>query len=135
MASFHWPLSSVQTSVVRRRICKLHKRQKLSPVSFGGQGILLKANVVLSPRPGTMVQQSGLSSAHRNSLGYTIRVPTDLGGGGPLIVWAKSQSGKLVFISDAERGSHQRLSCECGSLLVAKKGDVYAHHFARSWTK
>lgn len=63
---------------------------------------------------------------HLNSLGYVV------GGrqGRPLIAWGVDQAGNRVSISDAFRGGSQGLQCDCGAALVAKKGDIKAHHFA-----
>ena len=63
---------------------------------------------------------------HLNSLGYVI--------GGrqsrALIAWGFDASGRRIGIDDADRGGSQGLRCECKTLLVAKKGEVRAHHFA-----
>lgn len=68
---------------------------------------------------------------HRNSLGYVIGSATDRSrSGGPFIVWGKRQDGTHVFIGDAARGGADQLHCECGSLLIARKGEIRAAHFA-----
>jgi hypothetical protein len=66
------------------------------------------------------------SNKHLNSLGFVI------GGkqGRPFIVWGLADDGSRVRIDKAERGGSQNLRCECGALLVAKKGDIRTHHFA-----
>ena len=63
---------------------------------------------------------------HLNSLGYV------LGGkqSRAFIAWGIDASGARIGIDDAKRGGSQRLLCECGAALVAKKGDIRAHHFA-----
>lgn len=65
----------------------------------------------------------------RNSLGYVI------GGdaGEAQLVFGTDSSGSQVSISEASRGAACGLSCPlCGTSLVAKKGEVYAHHFAHA---
>lgn len=47
-----------------------------------------------------------------------------------MIVWGRRPDGNRIFIDDAARGAADGLSCDCGNLLVAKKGELNAHHFA-----
>ena len=64
---------------------------------------------------------------HRNSLGY--RIGHD---GEAMIVEGYDDSGNIVRIGDAERGSSQGLKCACKADLVAKQGDELAWHFAHA---
>lgn len=66
-------------------------------------------------------------SAHRNSIGYSIGQGRS---DGPRIVWGLESDGSRVWIGDAAPGASGGLNCECGSPLVAKRGDQRAHHFA-----
>lgn len=65
---------------------------------------------------------------HRNSLGYVIGGKS----GQAMIVWGNRPDGSQVHISEATRGLHDELSCACGASLIARKGDVRAHHFAHA---
>ena len=70
---------------------------------------------------------------HRNSLGYVIAqrgigvAPEDA-----MIVWGIKPDGTRLFIDRARRGAADHLTCECGAELIARKGDVRAHHFAHA---
>ena len=65
---------------------------------------------------------------HRNSLGYVIGSH-----GRAMIVWGHdAREGRKIFIDEADRGGGQGLLCECGSPLVAKKGDIKEAHFAHA---
>lgn len=64
---------------------------------------------------------------HRNSIGYVIDATRR---DEAMIVFGRDSSGNLVGIDEAERGAAQGLRCECGTNLVAKKGEVLEHHFA-----
>jgi hypothetical protein len=70
---------------------------------------------------------------HRNALGYVICADAARLGT-PSIVWGKRSDGGRVFIDQADRGAAQGLRCECGSELVAKKGNIKAWHFAHRAT-
>lgn len=63
---------------------------------------------------------------HLNSLGFVIGGKQSRA----LIVWGIDAAGTRIGIEAAERGGSQALRCECGTLLVAKKGDIREHHFA-----
>lgn len=69
-------------------------------------------------------------TARRNSLGLVVREDDLHAVGQPSIVWGRQADGSRIFIVSAERGGRQGLKCECGSLLVAKQGEVKAWHFA-----
>ncbi len=70
---------------------------------------------------------------HRNSLGYVI---SDRNVGQTqaqaMIVWGRNADGNRVSIIEATRGSSEHLKCECGADLVARKGEINAHHFAHA---
>lgn len=66
----------------------------------------------------------------RNSLGYLIGRKAS--SSGPEIVWGRAADGSRLHIDDATSGSIDMAQCECGELLVAKKGDQLAHHFAHA---
>lgn len=70
---------------------------------------------------------------HRNAIGHLIYADAARAGS-PSIVWGKRQDGSRVFIDQAHRGATEGLRCECGSELVARKGDVNAWHFAHRAT-
>lgn len=63
---------------------------------------------------------------HLNSLGYVVGGKHNR----PLIAWGLNNQSVRIGIDEALRGGAQGLNCECGALLVAKKGEVKAHHFA-----
>lgn len=81
----------------------------------------------------SMVQQKTEQPEHRNSLGYVISQrsfgisPEDA-----MIVWGIRPDGTRLFIDAARRGAAEHLKCECGAELIARKGDVRAHHFAHA---
>lgn len=81
----------------------------------------------------SMVQQKMEQPEHRNSLGYVISQrgfgvsPTEA-----MIVWGIKPDGNRLFIDGARRGAADHLKCECGAELIARKGDVRAHHFAHA---
>lgn len=81
----------------------------------------------------SMVQQKMEQPEHRNSLGYVIsqrgfgRAPEEA-----MIVWGIKPDGTRLFIDQARRGAVDHLKCECGAELIARKGDVRAHHFAHA---
>ncbi|GGC16586.1 hypothetical protein GCM10011494_39350 [Novosphingobium endophyticum] len=80
-----------------------------------------------------MVQQKIEQPEHRNSLGYVISqrgfgmAPEEA-----MIVWGNKPDGTRLFIDQARRGAADHLKCECGAELIARKGDVRAHHFAHA---
>ena len=49
-----------------------------------------------------------------------------------MIVWGIRPDGTRLFIDAARRGAAEHLKCECGAELIARKGDVRAHHFAHA---
>lgn len=49
-----------------------------------------------------------------------------------MIVWGIRADGTRLFINAARRGAAEHLKCECGAELIARKGDVRAHHFAHA---
>src|SRR5262245_17522684 len=67
---------------------------------------------------------------HRNSLGYVITNRAPVSDDRAMIVWGRRADGERVFIEDAVRGGAEGLRCACGSLLIARKGEIRAHHFA-----
>jgi hypothetical protein len=68
---------------------------------------------------------------HRNSLGYVISDRLDVRGlAQAQIVFGRREDGTRVSIDEAKRGGSEHLKCECGADLVARKGDIYIHHFA-----
>ena len=68
---------------------------------------------------------------HRNSLGYVItQGGVSAWTGQPQIVWGLKPDGARVFIDEARRGAADHLKCECGAELIARQGEVRAHHFA-----
>lgn len=68
---------------------------------------------------------------HRNSLGYVVNNREATGDSGrAMIVWGLRDDGKRIFIEEAKGGGAERLRCVCGSLLIARKGEINAHHFA-----
>lgn len=71
---------------------------------------------------------------HRNSLGYVIVKRDDVTGGGDeaTIVWGIKPDGTRLFIDEARRGGADRLRCECGADLIARQGEIRAHHFAHA---
>jgi hypothetical protein len=81
----------------------------------------------------SMVQQKTEQPKHRNSLGYVI---SQRGFGmspeEAMIVWGIRADGTRLFIVAARRGAAEHLKCECGAELIARKGDVRAHHFAHA---
>ena len=81
----------------------------------------------------SMVQQKTEQPEHRNSLGYVI---SQRGFGmspeEAMIVWGIRADGTRLFIDAARRGAAEHLTCECGAELIARKGDVRAHHFAHA---
>jgi hypothetical protein len=81
----------------------------------------------------SMVQQKTEQPEHRNSLGYVI---SQRGFGmspeEAMIVWGIRADGTRLFIDAARRGAAEHLKCECGAELIARKGDVRAHHFAHA---
>jgi hypothetical protein len=89
-----------------------------------------------------MVQQLIKQPEHRNSLGYVIsQRGSGMGPEDAMIVWGIKPDGTRLFIDRARRGAVDHLKCECGAELIARKGDVRAHHFAhasgtaqRCWT-
>ena len=81
----------------------------------------------------SMVQQKTQQPEHRNSLGYVI--PQRGFGMSPeeaMIVWGIRADGTRLFIDAARRGAAEHLKCECGAELIARIGDVRAHHFAHA---
>lgn len=81
----------------------------------------------------SMGQQKTQQPEHRNSLGYVI--PQRGFGMSPeeaMIVWGIRADGTRLFIDAARRGAAEHLKCECGAELIARKGDVRAHHFAHA---
>lgn len=78
---------------------------------------------------GTMNDQRFLQ--HRNSLGYIVTNREATGEAArAMIVWGIGAGGRRVFIDDATRGGADGLKCACGSRLIARKGEINAHHFA-----
>lgn len=73
-----------------------------------------------------------LAAPHRNSLGYTVNNDARRYEAGAKIVWGQSPDGSFVSISDAASGVQPDLRCDCGSPLVAKKGEFLVHHFAHA---
>ena len=70
---------------------------------------------------------------HRNSLGYVImQRGIGVGPEDAMIVWGIKPDGTRLFIDQARRGGVDHLKCECGADLIARKGDVRAHHFAHA---
>lgn len=67
-----------------------------------------------------------MPAQHLNSLGYVVGGSQNR----PYIGFGFDNDGARVSIADAVRGAKQGLRCECHCLLVAKKGDIKAHHFA-----
>jgi hypothetical protein len=49
-----------------------------------------------------------------------------------MIVWGRNSKGERISISQAARGANDQLRCECGANLVARKGEINAHHFAHA---
>ncbi|TYC78760.1 hypothetical protein [Novosphingobium sp. BW1] len=81
----------------------------------------------------SMVQQLMEQPKHRNSLGYVImQRGIGLGPEDAMIVWGIKPDGTRLFIDRARRGAADHLKCECGADLIARKGDVRAHHFAHA---
>jgi hypothetical protein len=80
-----------------------------------------------------MKHRSDQKPEHRNSVGYVISDGEVASGfGQAMIVWGRRADGTRVSIKDAMRGGSERLKCECGADLVARKGEIYAHHFAHA---
>ncbi|MCT2401836.1 hypothetical protein [Novosphingobium mangrovi (ex Huang et al. 2023)] len=79
------------------------------------------------------VQQLIEQPKHRNSLGYVImQRGIGVGAEDAMIVWGIKPDGTRLFIDEARRGRADHLRCECGADLIARKGDVRAHHFAHA---
>lgn len=65
----------------------------------------------------------------RNSLGFTIGVND----GEAMIVFGVDTAGLPVSIREARRGAQCDLACpQCAGPLIARKGDIKAHHFAHA---
>lgn len=81
----------------------------------------------------SMVQQLMEQPKHRNSLGYVImQRGIGVGSEDAMIVWGIKPDGTRLFIDEARRGGAEHLKCECGADLIARKGNVRAHHFAHA---
>lgn len=79
----------------------------------------------------SMVQQKTDQPQHRNSLGYVISQRAfGISPEEAMIVWGTKADGTRLFIDSARRGAAEQLKCECGAALIARKGQVRAHHFA-----
>lgn len=79
----------------------------------------------------SMVQQKTEQPQHRNSLGYVISQRAfGISSEEAMIVWGTRPDGTRLFIDAARRGAAEQLKCECGAALIARKGQVRAHHFA-----
>ena len=69
------------------------------------------------------------STLQTNSLGFVIGGEAE----DAMMVLARGEDGKLCGIAEVQRGRACACTClECGGQLIARKGDILAHHFAHA---